>query len=77
MTENDRVVKVAVGSKVRVTARLKDGLAGAGWVHEQITQLHLDPRTVEFGHELGSYGDPLPEAWLEGYVTSDVGVAGS
>jgi len=72
MTENERIVKVAVGAKVRVTARVEDGLDGAGWVYNQIGQLHLDPRSVEFGHELGSYGDARPEVWLEGTISGQV-----
>lgn len=70
--DNERIVKVAIGSKVRVATRVNDGIEGARWIGEQIEQLRLDPRSVEFGHEMGVYGSPMPEAWLEGYVTSDV-----
>jgi hypothetical protein len=73
MTENDRIVKLAVGDKVRLTAKVNDGFAGARWILLQIRQLHLDPRSVEFGHELGTYGNPLPEVWLEGYVSAVTG----
>jgi hypothetical protein len=69
--ENERIVKVAVGSKVRLTARVNDAVDGARWVQQQIEQLRLDARSVEFGHELGAYGSPLPEVWLEGYVSGD------
>jgi hypothetical protein len=71
VTENDRLVKVAVGSKVRLTAKVSDAAEGAQWVLQQITQLRLDARSVEFGHELGTYGSPLPEVWLEGYVSGE------
>jgi hypothetical protein len=70
--DNERIVKVAVGSKVRVTAKVGDGADGARWILTQIEQLRLDPRSVEFGHELGTYGSPLPEVWLEGYVSGEV-----
>lgn len=69
---NERIIKVAIGSKVRVTTLVPDGSAGAQWVQAQIAHLRLDPRSVEFGHELGSYGNPLAEVWLEGYVSGDV-----
>lgn len=67
MNGNDRIVKVSVGSKVRVAARVADGLQGAAWVEAQISQLHLDAGSVEFGSELGIVGR---EVWVEGYVTA-------
>lgn len=70
--ENERIIKVPIGSKVRVTTLVADGPAGAQWVQVQIDRLRLDPRSVEFGHELGTYGNPLAEVWLEGYVSADV-----
>lgn len=69
--ENERIVKVTIGCKVRVTSLVSDGRAGALWVLQQIERLRLDPRTVEFGSELGTYGNPLAEVWLEGYVNGD------
>jgi hypothetical protein len=67
--EDERIIKVAIGSKIRVTAKVSDGLEGAQWVQRQIELLRLDPRSVEFNHELGTYGHPLAEVWLEGYVS--------
>lgn len=69
--ENERIIKIAIGSKVRVTTLVADGPAGAQWVQAQIELLRLDPRSVEFGQEI-TYGNPLAEVWLEGYVTGAV-----
>lgn len=69
--QDERIIRVAIGSKVRVTAKVTDGLEGAQWVQRQIDLLRLDPRSVEFGHELGTYDSLRPEVWLEGYVSGE------
>lgn len=73
--EDERIIRVAIGSKVRVTAKVADGLEGAQWVQRQIELLRLDPRSVEFTHELGTYDSLRPEVWLEGYVSGVSGEA--
>jgi hypothetical protein len=70
--ENERITKIAIGSKVRLATRVRDAMEGAQWIRQQIGELHLDTRNVEFGLELGTYDRPLPEVWLEGYVTGDM-----